>query len=68
MKILRSLAVREKTGLPKSTMYLYIKEGLFPRPIKLGVRSSGWIEDEINEWLNQRRALRRPDETPNFQE
>ena len=26
----------------------------FPKPIKLGKRSSGWIEEEIDEWIEER--------------
>ena len=54
MKILRLPIVSEKTGLPRSTIYLYIKERRFPQPIRLGLRSVGWIEQEIDDWLLQR--------------
>ncbi|MBL4753708.1 MAG: AlpA family phage regulatory protein [Flavobacteriales bacterium] len=26
----------------------------FPRPIKLGLRASGWLESEISDWIDQR--------------
>jgi len=26
----------------------------FPRPISLGGRSVGWLEEEINEWLEKK--------------
>ena len=28
-------------------------EGTFPRPIPLGLRAVGWLESEINAWLDQ---------------
>jgi prophage regulatory protein len=51
--ILRLPAVRARTGLSRSTIYLRILEGNFPRPISLGVRAVGWVESEIDDWLDQ---------------
>jgi len=39
------------TGLGRSVIYKKIKEGLFPQQIKLTERSSGWVESEINNWI-----------------
>lgn len=58
MIILRLPAVSKVTGLPRSTLYLYIKTNQFPRPIKLGVRSVGWIKEEIDEWLAKKIGMR----------
>ncbi|MHB1949350.1 MAG: helix-turn-helix transcriptional regulator [Gammaproteobacteria bacterium] len=52
-KILRLPTVREITGLARSTIYLKISEGHFPSPISLGKRSVGWLESEINNWIEQ---------------
>lgn len=51
--ILRLPAVQARTGLSRSTIYLRIAEDRFPRPISLGDRAVGWIESEIDEWLEQ---------------
>lgn len=53
-KVLRDGACREKTGLGKSQRYLLIAAGKFPKPIKLGVKSVGWIESEIDDWIAAR--------------
>ncbi len=58
-KILRLPAVIERTGLPKSTVYLRISQGTFPRPIALGFRTVGWLESEVEEWIGARVALTR---------
>lgn len=50
--ILRLPAVKARTGLSRSTIYLRISEGRFPRPVSLGGRAVGWIEAEINDWLD----------------
>ena len=51
LKILRLKKVKDRTGLSRSTIYLRIQEGTFPRPINLGARAVGWIEHEIEAWL-----------------
>lgn len=52
--ILRLPAVKARTGLSRSTIYLRITEGSFPPPVSLGGRCVGWIEAEVNDWLSQR--------------
>ena len=49
-RILRRPEVERLTGLRKSTIYHLMKEGLFPRPIRLGRRAVGWRRSELNEW------------------
>lgn len=51
--ILRLPTVKARTGLSRSTIYLRIAEGSFPKPVSLGGRAVGWIEAEVNDWLNQ---------------
>jgi prophage regulatory protein len=45
-----------RTGLARSTIYAQIKEGTFPRQVKLGVKASGWKESDIEEWAANREA------------
>lgn len=47
LKILRIKQIKAQTGLPNSTVYYHIQQGLFTRPIKLGERMSGWLESEV---------------------
>ncbi len=58
MRILRLLAVSELTGLPRSTLYLYMSKGLFPKTRKLGIKSVGWIQEEVDQWLRQKMESR----------
>jgi len=51
--MLRLPAVKARTGLSRSTIYLRISDGSFPKPVSLGGRAVGWIEAEVNDWLNQ---------------
>ncbi|WP_049070467.1 helix-turn-helix transcriptional regulator [Klebsiella michiganensis] len=41
------------TGLTDKWFYKLIKDGEFPKPIKLG-RSSRWTESEVKTWLKKR--------------
>lgn len=41
------------TGLTDKWFYKLIKDGEFPKPIKLG-RSSRWLQSEVETWLQQR--------------
>ena len=52
--ILRLPAVRARTGLSRSTIYLRVSESTFPKPVSLGGRAVGWIESEVQQWLEQR--------------
>jgi prophage regulatory protein len=56
--VLRRKAVEAKTGHSTSTIYERMAAGAFPRPIKLGARAVGWLEEEIDEYLAQRIAER----------
>jgi prophage regulatory protein len=45
--ILRLPAVKVITGLARSTIYLRIAQGVFPKPVSLGGRAVGWPSGEI---------------------
>ena len=52
--ILRLPEVKKSTGLSRSTIYLRIAEGTFPKPVSLGGRAVGWLEAEVQDWLQRR--------------
>jgi prophage regulatory protein len=45
-----------RTGLSRSTIYVRLEQGRFPRPVSLGGRAVGWIESEVDEWIGERIA------------
>lgn len=57
-KILKLPDVMEATALSRSSIYAFIKENAFPKPVPLGARAVGWIETEITEWIGQRAEMR----------
>lgn len=53
-RILRLSEVKSRTGLSRSTIYERINTNSFPKSIQLGGRSVGWLEHEVNEWIEER--------------
>jgi len=45
--ILRLPAIKSSTGLSRSTIYLRIAQGVFPKPVSLGGRAVGWPASEV---------------------
>jgi prophage regulatory protein len=58
-KILRLPKVIERTGLSRSTIYQSIQDGKFPEAVCLGPRAVGWVEEDIEAWLQSRRKASR---------
>ena len=58
-RILRLPEVMARTGLSRSTIYLRISQGTFPKPVSLGPRAVGWVEAEIQEWIERQIESRR---------
>jgi len=50
-RILRLPAVMDVTGLGRTTVYEQMAAGRFPKPIKLSERAVGWLEADIQNWL-----------------
>lgn len=51
MRIIRLKEVIKLTGLARSTIYKYISEGTFPKPVPLGDRCVGWVDSEVHDWI-----------------
>ena len=55
-RLLRLGEVAARTGLSRTTIYVWRIEGRFPQAVLLGTRNVGWIESEIEEWIRERIA------------
>ena len=59
MRIMRLKDVIDTTGLARSTIYKYIGEGIFPKPVNLApngheglnTRGVGWVDSEVFDWV-----------------
>ena len=54
VRFLRLPEVLARTGLSRSTIYVRLDQGRFPRPVSLGGRAVGWIEAEVDDWIRER--------------
>jgi prophage regulatory protein len=45
--ILRRKQVEAETGYSRSTLYLRISQGLWPKPVRIGPRAVGWPAAEV---------------------
>ena len=50
--------VKEITTFSAATIYRLISQGEFPKQIKLAERSSGWLLEEIYNWIEQKKNAR----------
>jgi prophage regulatory protein len=57
-KVLRKREVFNRIGLSQSTVYRMEKDGKFPKRIQISVQCVGWIESEVDAWIEQRAAGR----------
>lgn len=53
MKFLKLHQVMTITGLSRSSIYLAVAEGRFPKQIALGARSVAWASNEIEDWMER---------------
>ncbi|MCE9508327.1 MAG: AlpA family transcriptional regulator [Alphaproteobacteria bacterium] len=68
-RILRLAEVMEIVGLSRSTIYAWIAEGTFPRYVRLGNRSVGWLKSEIDQFIQKcAEATRKHKEAANAKE
>ena len=59
-RIIRQKEVSEKLGLSKATIWTYVRtRDYFPKPIRLGANSVGWLESEIDAFIDARIAASR---------
>lgn len=58
-KILRMRTVLERTGLSRSTIYRKMKDGTFPRQVKISEHCSGWRASEIDRWITDPQSYSR---------
>ena len=54
LRIMRRPEVEQITGLGRAAIYDQVKKGKFPAPIKLSVRSVGWLQGDVQDWIAER--------------
>jgi len=54
MQFLRVRKVTEMVGFSKTTLYARVKDGSFPKPIRLGSHSVAFLESDVLNWMKSR--------------
>lgn len=57
-RIIRKPELLAMIGLSDPTIWRMEKDGKFPKRLRLGGNSCGWLESEVNAWLDARLADR----------
>ncbi|EKT4476603.1 phage transcriptional regulator AlpA [Pseudomonas putida TRO1] len=50
-RLLRLPDVLRITGMGRNTVYTRIKEGTFPKQVKIGPKSVAWRQSDITQWM-----------------
>lgn len=52
ISLLRKPAVLQRTGIPQSTWDRGVRQGRYPKPIKIGQRAIAWTSSSIDQLIN----------------
>jgi prophage regulatory protein len=58
LRVLPTNVVLDRICMSKTQLYRLINSGEFPKPIPIGLQRVGFIEDEVNVWIEQRMRMR----------
>jgi prophage regulatory protein len=54
LKLLRFPAVRERTGLSRSTIWRLEQHGDFPKHRRISANVVAWVEEEVMSWIHSK--------------
>ena len=54
--IMRSNALQQYVQLSRTTIWRLEKSGQFPKRVRLGQNSVGWLKGDIDTWLESRKG------------
>jgi len=52
-RLLRIKEVLKRVPIGKSSWWKGVKDGRYPKPVKLGTRTTCWRESDINDLINK---------------
>lgn len=55
-RLIRLTDVLERVPVSRTTLWRWMRAGLFPKRVQIGPNTVGWWEDEIDDWLKSRQA------------
>lgn len=54
--ILRTAKLQTYVGLSRTTIWRLEKSGQFPKRVRLGQNSVGWLKGDVDTWLESRKG------------
>lgn len=52
-RILKAKEVAERVSISTSQVYRLARDGRFPQPVKVTENRSGWLETEVDQWIDE---------------
>ena len=52
-RILKAREVAERVSISTSQVYRLARDGRFPEPVKITENRSGWLETEVDQWIDE---------------
>jgi len=49
--------LNQQLSVSRSSIWAWVKEGSFPKPIKLGKNCTAWNAEDVHEWVQKRTLL-----------
>lgn len=56
--IMRSNALQQYVQLSRTTIWRLEKSGQFPKRVRLGQNSVGWLKGDVDTWLESRKGVK----------
>lgn len=53
-RLIRLKEVQHRVGLGRSTIYRWMAEGKFPKPVQLGGYAVAWALEDVESWISSR--------------
>ena len=53
-KLINIAQVRQLTGISTASIYRLMASGMFPNQVRLFGREVMWLEEEVNDWIEDR--------------
>ncbi len=53
-RLIRLKEVQHRVGLGRSTIYRWMAEGKFPKPVQLGGYAVAWALEDVESWISAR--------------
>ena len=50
----RLAQLKQRLSVSRSSIWAWVKEGSFPKPIKLGRNCTAWQAQDINDWVEEK--------------